>query len=88
MPISINEFMKGRLEISVGNRILNFLRANPDMAYTEQEIINKVFFENYSGSAESNLVFNSAVSPLHIHELIEKRLVSTSEGLKAYYKAA
>jgi hypothetical protein len=72
MPISINEFIKGRPEIAVGNRILNFLRTNPNMAYTEHEIMNELFPETNSSSVESNLVFVSAVSPLHIHELLRK----------------
>lgn len=88
MPITLDQFAQGQFEAAVGNRILEYLRANSTMAFMEQEIMGKLFPDADPASLLSNLLFISAISPLHIHGLVEKRLIHTESGPRAYYRAA
>jgi hypothetical protein len=81
MPISADEYMKGKV-IDVSSKIvLNFLRAHRDQAFTQDEIIKGV---NPNHTPESFIHFLAAMAPLQLQGLVERREISN----ELYYRAA
>jgi hypothetical protein len=65
MPISKNDFDKGRSEEPIISKILNFLESNKENAYTEEEIMGQLYPDHITwpgdtfafGSAMLNLAY-------------------------------
>ena len=83
MPISSEEFQKGKVVQGSSNLALNFLRAHKEQAFTQDEIINGL---NPNPTKESIIHFLSAMAPLQLQGLVERRQMSDDES-DLYYKA-
>lgn len=86
MPISKEEFDKGRSEDPIIDRIRDFLESNKDKAFTEDEIIRRLYPQHTAWPVD-RVSFNSAVLILAYAGKIETRYVTTSEGLQIYFRA-
>ena len=91
MPISRNEFGKGRTQDTIEGRIEGLLKTNRNKAYTENEIGNYLFRKarNFGEALLKGLAIGLVVKP-HLDELIKKgqieaREVETKFGKKVYY---
>jgi hypothetical protein len=86
MPISKDEFDKGRREDAIIDKIRDFLESNKDKAFTEDEILRRLYPEHTAWPVD-RISFNSAALILAYAGKIETRYVTTSEGLQIYFSA-
>ena len=84
MPISFDEYQKGKIIDGSSRIVLDFLRSHKDQAFTQQEIIEDV---NPNHTPESFIHFLAAMAPLQLQNLVERRKISTPEGPLLYYLA-
>ena len=80
MPISIEEFQKGKIIDGSSKIVIDFLRAHRDQAFTQDEIIKGV---NPNHTPESFIHFLAAMAPLQLQGLVERREISN----ELYYHA-
>ena len=83
MPISSEEYQKGKVVEGSSKLALNFLRAHKEQAFTQDEIIKGL---NPNPTNESFIHFLSAMAPLQLQGLVERRQMSDDES-DLYYKA-
>jgi hypothetical protein len=69
MPISADEFRKGKVVGGSSKFVLDFLRAHRDQAFTQDEIIKGV---NPNPTPESFIHFLAAMAPLQLQGLVER----------------
>jgi hypothetical protein len=81
MPISADEFRKGKVVDGSSKFVLDFLRAHRDQAFTQDEIIKGV---NPNLTPESFIHFLAAMAPLQLQGLVERSEISN----ELYYHAA
>ena len=86
MPISKNDFDKGRIEDTIIDRIQTFLGSSKD-AFTEGEILTRLYPDHHAWPSDHN-GFNSAMHILAYAGKVETRYVATDAGTQTYYKAA
>ena len=80
MPISVDEFQKGKFVDGSSTIVLNFLKSHRDQAFTQDEIIRGV---NPDHTPESFIHFLAAMAPLQLQGLVERREISD----ELYYRA-
>lgn len=80
MPISIEEFSRGKLIDGSRKIVLDFLQSHRDQAFTQDEIIRAV---SPDYTKESFVHFLAAMAPLQHHGLVERREISD----ELYYHA-
>lgn len=85
MPISKDEFDKGRTEDVIINKIQNFLESNKDKAFTEDEILRTLYPEHTAWPVD-RISFNSAVLILAYAGKIETRYITTRDGVQIYFR--
>ena len=85
MPISKEDFEKGRKEEAIIDRIQNFLASNKN-AYTEQEILKRLYPDHHAWPRDHN-GFANAMHILTYAEKVKTRYVSTDAGVQIYYGA-
>ena len=76
MPVSVEEFMKGKVIDGPSKIVLDFLRSHRDRAFTQDEIIKAV---NPHPTPESFVHFLAAMAPLQLQGLVERRQISDTE---------
>jgi hypothetical protein len=86
MPISKDEFDKGRREDPIIDKIQDFLGSNREEAFTEDEILRRLYPEHTAWPGD-RIGFNSAILILAHAEKIETRLVTTRAGVEIYFRA-
>jgi hypothetical protein len=86
MPISKDEFDKGRREDPIIDKIQDFLGSNREEAFTEDEILRRLYPDHTAWPGD-RIGFNSAILILTHTGKIETRLVTTSAGVKIYFRA-
>ena len=86
MPISKEEFDKGRREDPIIDKVREFLESDKDKAFTEDEILRRLYPEHTAWPVD-RISFNSAVLILAYAGKIETRYVTTSEGVQIYFSA-
>jgi hypothetical protein len=86
MPISRNEFDRGRRDDPIIDKIWGFLESNKDKAFTEDEILRRLYPEHTAWPID-RISFNSAVLILAYAGKLETRYVNTSEGVQIYFSA-
>lgn len=84
MPISTDEFQKGKIIDGSSKIVLDFLRSHRDQAFTQDEIIEAV---NPHPTPESFIHFLAAMAPLQLQGLVERRQISTDKDSELYYRA-
>lgn len=86
MPISKEEFDKGRREDPIIDKIRDLLESNKDKAFTEDEILRRLYPEHTAWPVD-RISFYSAALILAYAGKVETRYVSTPEGLQIYFRA-
>jgi hypothetical protein len=86
MPLSKTEFEKGHSEDPIIHRIQSFLESSKDYAYTEEEIMNRLYPGHIAWPGDT-IAFGSAMLILAYAEKIELRYVTTDSGTKTYFRA-
>ena len=86
MPISKDDFAKGRIEDALIVKIQSFLDSNKDKAFTEEEITRHLYPEHIAWPGDT-IAFNSAMLILAFAGKIELRYINTSLGIKTYFMA-
>jgi hypothetical protein len=86
MPITKDDFTKGRAEDALIVKIQNFLESNNDKAFTEEEIMNHLYPEHIAWPGDT-IAFSSAMLILAYAGKIELRYVNTGSGMKTYFMA-
>lgn len=86
MPITKDEFAKGRAEDALIVKIQNLLESNKEKAFTEEEIMGHLYPEHIAWPGDT-IAFSSAMLILAYAEKIELRYVNTGSGVKTYFKA-
>lgn len=86
MPISKDEFDKGRREDPIIDKIQDFLGSNGEEAFTEDEILRRLYPDNTAWPGD-RIGFNSAILILAYAGKIETRLVTTRAGVEIYFRA-
>ena len=86
MPITKDEFHKGRSEDPIIHRIQEFLESNNDKAFTEEEITGHLYPEHVAWPGDT-IAFGSAMLILAYAGKIELRYVNTILGVKTYFSA-
>lgn len=76
MPVSVEEFMKGKVIDGSSKFVLDFLRSHRDQAFTQDEIFKAV---NPHPTPESIIHFLAAMAPLQLQGLVERRQISTDK---------
>jgi hypothetical protein len=84
MPISKDDFAKGRTEDALIVKIQRFFDSNKDKAFTEEEIMRHIYPEHIAWPGDT-IAFNSAMLILAYAEKIELRYINTSVGVKTYF---
>lgn len=85
MPISREEFEKGEAVPGVSNSILHFLIANPDKAFSLEELETGML-KRVDQNVISALAIDEALGRLVRLGLVEnKRLKNTGQGYTIYY---
>ena len=84
MPISIDQYQKGKIVEGSSKWVLEFLRSHKDKAFTQDEIIKGV---NPNSTPESFIHFLAAMAPLQFHDLVERREITSDQGSELYYRA-
>lgn len=86
MPITKDEFAKGRAEDALIIQIQNFLQSNKEKAFTEEEIMKKLYPEHIAWPGDT-IAFSSAMHILAYAGKVELRYVNTESGIKTYFMA-
>jgi hypothetical protein len=86
MPISKDDFAKGRAEDALIIKIQNFFESNKENAFTEEEIMKHLYPEHIAWPGDT-IAFSSAMLILAYAGKIELRYVNTSSGIKTYFIA-
>jgi hypothetical protein len=86
MPISKNDFDKGRSEDPIIHRIQDFLESNKDEAFTEEEIMGHLYPEHIAWPGDT-IAFSNAMLILAYAGKIELRYVNIDSGVKTYFRA-
>ena len=87
MPISKNEFDKGRREDPMIDKIQEFLESNKDKAFTEDEILRRLYPDHTAWPGD-RIGFHSAVLILSYAGKIDTRFVTTpTTGVDLYFTA-
>lgn len=86
MPICKSDFDKGRSEDPIIHRIQDFLESNKENAFTEEEIMGHLYPEHIAWPGDT-IAFGSAMLILAYAGKIELRYISTSLGVKTYFRA-
>jgi hypothetical protein len=86
MPISKDEFAKGRAEDALIVKIQTFLKSNKEKAFTEEEIMKHIYPEHIAWPGDT-IAFSSAMLILAYAAKIELRYVNTDSGIKTYFMA-
>jgi hypothetical protein len=86
MPISKDEFDKGRREEPIIDKIREFLESNKDKAFTEEEILRRLYPDHAAWPGD-RIGFHSAILILSYAGKIETRYVMTSTGVELYFTA-
>jgi hypothetical protein len=86
MPISKDDFVKGRSEDAIIVKIQENLESNKDKAFTEEEIITHIYPEHFAWPGDT-IAFHSAMLILAYAGKIELRYVNTGLGIKTYFMA-
>jgi hypothetical protein len=84
MPISREEFVSGRSQDAIVDKISEFLELNKDKAFTEDEILRQLYPDHTAWPGD-RIGFDAAVILLSYSRKIEIRFVDTTEGLKVYF---
>jgi len=84
MPITKNEFVKGRAEDALIVKIQNFLDSNNQKAFTEEEIMKHIYPEHIAWPGDT-FAFSSAMLILAYAGKIDLRFVDTESGRKTYF---
>jgi hypothetical protein len=84
MPITKDDFAKGRSEDALIVRIQNFLDSNKETAFTEEEIMKHLYPEHIAWPGDT-IAFSSAMLILAYAGKIELRYVNTASGIKTYF---
>ena len=84
MPISLEEFQKGKIIEGSSNTVLDFLKSNRDYAFTQDEIIKGV---NPNPTPESFIHFLAAMAPFKLLGLVERRQILAAGHSELYYQA-
>ena len=85
MPISKDEFNKGRTEDPIIHKIQDFLESNNDKAFTEEEIMRHLYPEHIAWPGDT-IAFNTAMLILAYAGKIELRYVDTGSERKTYFR--
>jgi hypothetical protein len=86
MPISKDEFDKGRKEDPIIDKIQHFLESNKDKAFTEDEILRRLYPDHTAWPGD-RIGFHSAILILSHAGKIETRYVTTRAGIEIYFRA-
>lgn len=86
MPISKNDFAKGRAEDALIVKIQSFLDANKDKAFTEEEIMRH-FYPDHIAWPGDTFAFSSAILILAFAGKVELRYINISSGVKTYFSS-
>ena len=86
MPITKDDFDKGRAEDALIVKIQNFLESNKEKAFTEEEIMKHLYPEHIAWPGDT-IAFSSAMLILAYDEKIELRYVDIDSGRKTYFIA-
>lgn len=86
MPISKDEFDKGRREDPIIDRIQGFLGSDKDKAFTEDEILRRLYPDHTAWPGD-RIGFNSAMLILAHAGKIETRYITTRAGVEIYFRA-
>jgi hypothetical protein len=86
MPITKDEFDKGRSEDPIISRIQNFLESNKEKAFTEEEIMGHLYPEHIAWPGDT-IAFGSAMLILAYAGKIELRYVNTGSAVQTYFRA-
>jgi hypothetical protein len=86
MPITKNDFDKGRAEDALIVKIQNFLESNKEKAFTEEEIMKHLYPEHIAWPGDT-IAFSSAMLILAYDGKIELRYVDIGSGIKTYFIA-
>lgn len=86
MPIPRNEFDRGQRDDPIIDKIRGFLESNKDKAFTEDEILRRLYPEHMAWPIDRTS-FNSAVLILAYAGKLETRHVTTAEGVQFYFSA-
>ena len=84
MPITKDDFNKGRIENLMIRQIQSMLEANKDKAFTEEEIL-RIIYPEHIGWPIDRTVFNVAVMILEYLGKVEARYVADSDGAISIY---
>ncbi len=79
MPITKDEFDKGRSEDPIISRIQNFLESNKEKAFTEEEIMGHFYPEHIAWPGDT-IAFGSAMLILAYARKIELRYITTDSN--------
>jgi hypothetical protein len=85
MPISKDEFNKGRSEDPIIHKIQDFLESNNEKAFTEEEIMRHLYPEHIAWPGDA-IAFNTAMLILAYAGKIELRYVDTGSARKTYFR--
>jgi hypothetical protein len=86
MPISKDEFDKGRREDPIIDKIQDFLGSNKDKAFTEDEILRRLYPDHTAWPGD-RIGFHGAMLILAYEGKIETRYITTQSGVEIYFKA-
>lgn len=86
MPITKDDFDKGRAEDALIVKIQNFLESNKEKAFTEEEIMKHLYPEHIAWPGDT-IAFSSAMLILAYDGKIELRYVDIDSGRKTYFIA-
>ncbi len=86
MPITKDDFAKGRIEDALIVKIQNFLDSNREKAFTEEEIMGHLYPDHIAWPGDT-FAFSSAMLILAYAGKIELRYVNAGSGVKTYFRA-
>lgn len=86
MPITKDEFDKGRNEDLMTDKIQAFLKSNREQEFTEDEILRGLYPEHTAWPSD-RIGFNNAVFLLTYAEKIESKHATFGTRVEIYYKA-
>jgi hypothetical protein len=86
MPITKEDFAKGRTEDALIVRIQNFLESNNEKAFAEEEIMRHLYPDHIAWPGDT-FAFSSAMLILAYAGKIELRYINTGSGVKIYFRA-
>lgn len=86
MPITKEDFAKGRTEDALIVKIQNFLESNNEKAFTEEEIMRHLYPDHIAWPGDT-FAFSSAMLILAYAGKIELRYINTGSGVKIYFGA-